>query len=131
MEKQKAAPQNGTTPNTQPEHSSTTSRCATKLKLTALHLLENGPTGSSSLSGLAGLHYMNFRNSVSDLRKLGIHIPDERFPHQHTEGQLVYLKRKAREAEPLGKEQITCYLEAFPNSAGNHPAASDHPQPVA
>ena len=54
MEKTKAAPQNGTTQNMQTEHSITPLRIATKLELVAIHLLENGTTGTSSLSGLAG-----------------------------------------------------------------------------
>ena len=143
MEKTKAAPQNGTTQNMQTEHSITPLRIATKLELVAIHLLENGTTGTSSLSGLAGLHDLNFRNSVSKLRGCGIQILDERFPHQHSGGEQVYLKRywladrnqasklaelvnmkrKKRGAEPLSREQITHYLAAMPASEQPKPAA--------
>ena len=143
MKKQKAVPE-GTTLNTQTEHSTAPSRCATKVELAALHLLENGTTGTSSLSGLAGLHDLNFRNSISDLRnKHGIHIPDEGFDHQHSGGEttrmkrywladrnqarkvaeLVNLKRKARGAAPLSREQIARYLAAFPVAISTAPAA--------
>lgn len=144
MKKQKAAPQNGTTLNTQAEHSTTPSRCATKVEQAALHLLENGTSGTSSLSGLAGLHDLNFRNSISDLRnKHRIHIPDEGFDHQHSGGEttrmkrywladrnqarkaaeLVNMKRKKRGAEPLSREQIARYLAAIPASEQPKPAA--------
>ena len=143
MEKTKAAPQNGTTQNMQTEHSITPLRIATKLELVAIHLLENGTTGTSSLSGLAGLHDLNFRNSVSKLRGCGIQILDERFPHQHSGGEQVYLKRywladrnqarkaaelvnmkrKKRGAEPLSREQIARYLAAIPASEQPKPAA--------
>ena len=143
MEKTKAAPQSGTTQNMQTEHSITPLRIATKLELVAIHLLENGTTGTSSLSGLAGLHDLNFRNSVSKLRGCGIQILDERFPHQHSGGEQVYLKRywladrnqarkaaelvnlkrKKRGAEPLSREQIARYLAAIPASEQPKPAA--------
>ena len=143
MEKTKAAPQNGTTQNMQTEHSITPLRIATKLELVAVHLLENGTNGTSALSGLAGLHDMNFRNSVSKLRGCGIQILDERFPHQHSGGEQVYLKRywladrnqasklaelvnmkrKKRGAEPLSREQIARYLAAIPASEQPKPAA--------
>ncbi|MCD8548654.1 MAG: hypothetical protein LRY38_09695 [Aeromonadaceae bacterium] len=142
MKKQKAVPE-GTTLNTQAEHSTAPSRCATKLELVALHLLENGPTGTSSLSGLSGLHDLNFRNSVSVLRRQGVTIHDEYFPHQHQGGDMVHLKRywladrnqarklaelvnlkrKARGAAPLSREQIARYLAAIPTSEQPKPAA--------
>ena len=126
------------------KNSTIPSRCATKVELAALHLLENGLSGTSALSGLAGLHDMNFRNSISDLRnKHGIHIPDEGFDHQHSGGEttrmkrywladrnqarkaaeLVNLKRKKRGAEPLSREQIARYLAAIPASEQPKPAA--------
>ena len=143
MEKTKAAPQSGTTQNMQTEHSITPLRIATKLELVAVHLLENGTNGTSALSGLAGLHDMNFRNSVSKLRGCGIQILDERFPHQHSGGEQVYLKRywladrnqarklaelvnlkrKARGALSLSREQIARYLAAIPASEQPKPAA--------
>jgi len=143
MKKIKAAPQSGTTQNQQTEHSTAPIRSATKLELVALHLLENGPTGTSSLSGLSGFHDLNFRNSVSVLRRQGVTIHDEYFPHQHQGGDMVHLKRywladrnqarklaelvnmkrKKRGAEPLSREQITHYLAAIPASEQPKPAA--------
>ena len=143
MEKTKAAPQNGTTLNKQIQHSTAPIRSATKLELVAVHLLENGTNGASSLSGLSGLHDLNFRNSVSKLRGCGIQILDERFPHQHSGGEQVYLKRywladrnqdrklaelvnlkrKARGALSLSREQIARYLAAIPASEQPKPAA--------
>jgi len=143
MEKTKAAPQNGTTLNKQIQHSTAPIRSATKLEQAAVHLLENGTNGTSSLSGLSGLHDLNFRNSVSKLRGCGIQILDERFPHQHSGGEQVYLKRywladrnqarklaelvnlkrKARGALSLSREQIARYLAAIPASEQPKPAA--------
>ncbi len=144
MKKQKAAPQNGTTLNKQSEHSTCSARCATKLELVATHLLKNGTEGASSLSGLAGLHDLNFRNSISDLRKMGITIHDERFPHHHSGGGLTYLKRywiadrrearkvvelvnirrKTRNEEPLNRELIARLLVVFPSpTSTEQPAA--------
>ena len=143
MEKTKAAPQNGTTLNKQIQHSTAPIRSATKLEQAAVHLLENGTDGTSSLSGLSGLHDLNFRNSVSKLRGCGIQILDERFPHQHSGGEQVYLKRywladrnqarklaelvnlkrKARGALSLSREQIARYLAAIPASEQPKPAA--------
>ena len=66
----------------------------TKLELVALHLLDAGLAAScSALSGLSVCHDLNFRNGVSDLRKVGITILDEYFRHHHTNGGEVYLKR--------------------------------------
>ena len=143
MNKTKAAPQSGTTPNMQTEHSITPLRIATKLELVAIRLLENGPDGISALSSLARDHDLNPRNSVSKLRGCGIQILDERFPHQHSGGEQVYLKRywladrnqarkaaelvnmkrKKRGAEPLSREQIARYLAAIPASEQPKPAA--------
>ncbi|WP_439841679.1 hypothetical protein [Aeromonas taiwanensis] len=143
-EKEKAAPQNGTTPITHADVSTQPTRDATKLELVALHLMENGTEGISALSALAGLHDINLRNSISDLRKHhGITIPDERFSHQHGGGgqthfkrywladrdqarkaaELVNLKRKQRGAMPLSRERIARYLAAFPAKSSHQPAA--------
>ena len=144
MEKTKAAPQNGTTPNQHAEHSITPLRIATKLELVAIRLLENGLDGISALSSLARDHDLNPRNSVSILRnRHGIDIEGEHFPHQHSGGEqvsfkrywladrnqasklaeLVNMKRKKRGAEPLSREQIARYLAAIPASEQPKPAA--------
>lgn len=143
MKKQKAAPHNGTTPVARDEHSTTTSRCATKLELVALHLLENGQNGTSALSGLAALHDLNFRNGVSELRRMDIQILDERFKHQHSGGDAIHLKRywladrnqarklaelvnllrRRRGDMPLSQDQIARYLAAFPPATSTKPAA--------
>ena len=144
MEKTKAAPQNGTTPNQHAEHSITPLRIATKLELVAIRLLENGLDGISALSSLARDHDLNPRNSVSILRnRYGVAIQSEYFDHLHSGGgiakmkrywladrnqasklaELVNMKRKKRGAEPLSREQITHYLAAMPASEQPKPAA--------
>lgn len=144
-QKQKAAPQNGTTPNTQTNVITRPSGEATKLELVALHLVENSTQGVSALSGLAGLHDLNMRNSISLLRRNhGIRILDELFEHQHNGGgqtrfkrywladraearkvaELVNLKRHQRNALPMGPEQIARYLAAFPVLPGELPPAA-------
>lgn len=113
-------------------------RPATKLELVASHLIENGTNGVSALSAFAGLHDFNPRNSISKLRKNhGFIIPDKYFNHQHSGGdntkfkrywladreqarkvaELVNMKRMQRGATPLSREQIACYLTAFPTSS--------------
>ena len=47
-EKEKAAPQNGTTPITHTDVTTAPTSAATKLELVALHLVENGTNGISS-----------------------------------------------------------------------------------
>ena len=144
MDKIKAAPQNGTTPNQHAEHSITPIRSATKLELVAVHLLENGLDGISAISSLARDHDLNPRNSVSILRnRYGVAIQSEYFDHQHSGGgiakmkrywladrnqasklaELVNMKRKKRGAEPLSREQIARYLAAIPASEQPRPAA--------
>ena len=112
---------------------------ATKIELVACHLLSNGPMGTSALSGLAGLQDLNFRNSISELRRHhGITILDEFFDHQHSGGgltrlkrywladrdearkvaELVNHKRKQRGAALLRQKQIAHYLSAFPSNTG-------------
>ena len=85
--KEKAAPQNGTTKLEPGQH-------ITKYELVATHLLEQGAQGVSALSGLAGLHDLNMRNSISLLRRNhAIRILDELFEHQHSGGGTTRLKR--------------------------------------
>ncbi|WP_270804410.1 hypothetical protein [Aeromonas sp. QDB66] len=143
-EKEKAAPQNGTTPITHTDVTTAPTSAATKLELVALHLVENGTNGISSLSALAGLHDLNPRNSISKLRRLhGVRISDEYFSHQHSGGGVARLKRywvadrdqarkvavlvnhwrRARNELPLSQEQIARYLVAFPTKSDHQPAA--------
>lgn len=117
----------------------------TKHELVATHLLEQGSQGVSALSGLAGLHDLNMRNSISLLRRNhGIRILDELFEHQHNGGgqthfkrywladreearkvaELVNLKRRQRNALPMEQEQIACYLAAFPATPDELPPAA-------
>lgn len=133
--KEKAAPHNGTTPSKQRDHNIKPAKGATKLELVALHLVENGPQGISSLSALARLHDLNARNSISDLRRdHGIAISDELFSHHHTgDGvthlkrywvadrdqarklvELINLKRKQRGAVSISQGQVASYLARFP-----------------
>ena len=66
----------------------------TKHELVATHLLEQGAQGVSALSGLAGLHDLNMRNSISLLRRNhGIAIADAFFEHRHSGGGTTRLKR--------------------------------------
>ncbi|GJA18881.1 hypothetical protein [Aeromonas caviae] len=136
--KEKAAPQNGTTKLEPGQH-------ITKHELVATHLLEQGAQGVSALSGLAGLHDLNMRNSISLLRRNhGIAIADAFFEHRHTGGgitrlkrywladraearkvaELVNLKRRQRNALPMEPEQIACYLAAFPATPDELPPAA-------
>ncbi|MEA9428255.1 hypothetical protein [Aeromonas caviae] len=146
-EKEKAAPQNGTTPITKGNITTLLTKEATKLELVALHLLANGTQGISALSALASLHDLNSRNSISELRRHhGITIKDEYFSHQYNRGEtvpmkrywlagrsearkmaeLVNLKRKQRGATPLSQQQMARYLVAFPLPATT-PAHSHQP----
>lgn len=134
MKKEKAAPHSRTTQNSDSNHNINRIKSATKLELVALHLLENDIMGASSLSGLSGLHDLNFRNSISDLRKRGIDIQNEWFQHAHSGGGVTYLKRywisnrnearkvaelvnqrrKRRDHPPLSQATIARLLSAFP-----------------
>lgn len=70
MQKEKGCTMNGTTQLEQGQH-------ITKYELVALHLLEQGAQGVSALSGLAGLHDLNLRNSIGLFRRnQGIDITD-------------------------------------------------------
>ncbi len=143
-EKEKAAQKNCTTPITRSDVSTQPTRDATKLELVGLHLMENGPEGISALSALAGLHDLNPRNSISELRNQHrISILDEFFSHQHSGGGVARLKRywladrdqarkvavlvnhwrQARNDLPLSQEQIARYLVAFPTKSDHQPAA--------
>ena len=136
--KEKAAPQNGTTKLEPGQH-------ITKHELVATHLLEQGAQGVSALSGLAGLHDLNMRNSISLLRRNhGIAIADAFFEHRHSGGGTTRLKRywlsdreqahklvalinhwrRQRNALPMEQEQIARYLAAFPATPDELPPAA-------
>ena len=146
MDKKNGRTANGTTYLLERDkHTTQPTRCATKHELVALHLLEQGAQGVSALSGLAGFRDMNLRNSISELRREhGIEIMDTFFEHQHSGGgttrlkrywladreqarkvaELVNLKRRKRNALPMGPEQIACYLAAFPVTPDELPPAA-------
>ncbi|MFM5441850.1 hypothetical protein ACET9K_20625 [Aeromonas enteropelogenes] len=86
MQKKKGRTANGTTQLEQCQH-------ITKYELVATHLLEQGFQGVSALSGLAGLHDLNLRNSIGlQRRKHGIVIEDAYFDHQHCGGGMARFK---------------------------------------
>ncbi|MNJ39426.1 hypothetical protein D3C77_342960 [compost metagenome] len=87
MQKEKGRTTNGTTQLEQGQH-------ITKYELVATHLLEQGAQGVSALSGLAGLHDLNLRNSIGLLRRNhGVAITDACFEHQHSGGGTTRFKR--------------------------------------
>ncbi|MFL9592745.1 hypothetical protein ACKC5O_12180 [Aeromonas schubertii] len=87
MQKEKGRTANGTTQLEQGQH-------ITKYELVATHLLEQGAQGVSALSGLAGLHDLNLRNSIGLLRRNhGVVITDAFFEHQHSGGGTTRFKR--------------------------------------
>ena len=143
-EKEKAAPQNGTTKLERDKHTTQPTRCATKHELVAVHLLEQGAQGVSALSGLAGLRDLNMRNSVSLLRREhGIEIADAFFEHQHSGGGITRLKcyrladreqahklvalinhwRKQRQAAPLADDYAAVLCARTPEASTLPPAA--------
>ena len=138
MQKEKGRTANGTTKLEPGQH-------ITKHELVATHLLEQGAQGVSALSGLAGLHDLNMRNSISLLRRNhGVSITDAFFEHRHSGGgtarlkrywlsdraearkvaELVNLKRRQRNALPMEQEQIARYLAAFPATPDELPPAA-------
>ena len=87
MQKEKGRTMNGTTQLEHGQH-------ITKYELVAIHLLEQGSQGVSALSGLAGLHDLNLRNSIGLLRRNhGIAITDAFFEHRHRGGGTTRFKR--------------------------------------
>ena len=138
MQKEKGRTANGTTKLEPGQH-------ITKHELVATHLLEQGAQGVSALSGLAGLHDLNMRNSISLLRRNhGIAIADAFFEHRHSGGGTTRLKRywlsdreqahklvalinhwrRQRNALPMEQEQIARYLAAFPATPDELPPAA-------
>ena len=137
MQKEKGRTANGTTKLEPGQH-------ITKHELVATHLLEQGSQGVSALSGLAGLHDLNMRNSISLLRRNhGIAITDAFFEHQHSGGGTVRLKRywladreqaqklvalinhwrKQRNAAPLADDHAAVLCARSPEAADLPPAA--------
>ena len=135
--KEKAAPQNGTTKLEHGQH-------ITKYELVATHLLEQGSQGVSSLSGLAGLHDLNLRNSIGLIRRNhGIAIADAFFDHQHSGGGTTRFKRywladraqahklvalinhwrKQRNAAPLADDYAAVLCARSPEATDLPPAA--------
>ena len=135
--KEKAAPQSGTTKLEHGQH-------ITKHELVATHLLEQGAQGVSSLSGLAGLHDLNLRNSIGLIRRNhGIAIADAFFDHQHSGGGTTRFKRywladreqahklvalinhwrKQRNAAPLADDYAAVLCARSPEAAPLPPAA--------
>ena len=135
--KEKAAPQNGTTKLEHGQH-------ITKYELVATHLLEQGAQGVSALSGLAGLHDLNLRNSIGLLRRNhGVAITDAFFEHQHSGGGTTRLKRywladreqahklvalinhwrKQRQAAPLADDYAAVLCARTPEASTLPPAA--------
>ncbi|WP_324000671.1 hypothetical protein [Aeromonas hydrophila] len=135
--KEKAAPQNGTTKLEPGQH-------ITKYELVATHLLEQGAQGVSALSGLAGLHDLNLRNSIGLIRRNhGIAIADAFFDHQHSGGGITRLKcyrladreqahklvalinhwRRQRQAAPLADDYAAILCARTPEDSPLPPAA--------
>ncbi|MGY6039413.1 hypothetical protein [Aeromonas sp. AE23HZ002T15] len=136
MQKEKGRTANGTTQLEQGQH-------ITKYELVATHLLEQGAQGVSALSGLAGLHDLNLRNSIGLLRRNhGVAITNAFFEHQHSGGttrfkrycladreqahKLVVLInnwRHLRQAVPLAKEYAAILCARTPAATSLPPAA--------
>ena len=137
MQKEKGRTANGTTKLEPGQH-------ITKHELVATHLLEQGAQGVSALSGLAGLHDLNMRNSISLLRRNhGIAIADAFFEHRHSGGGITRLKRywlsdreqahklvalinhwrRQRQAAPLADDYAAILCARTPEASPLPPAA--------
>ncbi|BBQ51271.1 hypothetical protein [Aeromonas caviae] len=137
MQKEKGRTANGTTKLEPGQH-------ITKHELVATHLLEQGSQGVSALSGLAGLHDLNMRNSISLLRRNhGVAITDTFFEHQHSGGGITRLKcyrladreqahklvalinhwRHQRQAAPLADDYAAILCARTPEASTLPPAA--------
>lgn len=137
MQKEKGRTANGTTKLEPGQH-------ITKHELVATHLLERGAQGVSALSGLAGLHDLNMRNSISLLRRNhGIAITDAFFEQQHSGGGTTRFKlywltdreqahklvalinhwRRQRQAAPLADDHAAILCARTPEASTLPPAA--------
>ena len=137
MQKEKGRTANGTTKLEPGQH-------ITKHELVATHLLEQGAQGVSALSGLAGLHDLNMRNSISLLRRNhGVAITDAFFEHRHSGGGITRIKcywlsdreqahklvalinhwRHQRQAAPLADDYAAILCARTPEDSPLPPAA--------
>lgn len=145
MTKKNGRTANGTTYQLERDkHTTQPTRCATKHELVAVHLLEQGAQGVSALSGLAGLHDLNLRNSIGLLRRNhGVAITDAFFEHQHSGGGTTRLKRywladreqahklvalinhwrRQRQAAPLADDYAAILCARTPEASPLPPAA--------
>ncbi|WP_270804179.1 hypothetical protein [Aeromonas sp. QDB02] len=146
-QKERAAPQNGTTPTTpSPGHATTKApKVPTLLELAAAHLLESGMKGTSQLTFFPLYHDFNYRNRIDELRNdHDVIIHSMPFDHRNRAGriarferywladreearkvaELVNLKRRQRNALPMEPELIACYLAGFPALPGELPPAA-------
>lgn len=143
-EKEKAAPQNGTTPNTRTDATTCRTRKASRVELACIHLLDNAQEGTTRISASRSFGDYDYRNRIDELRNdHGINIESRPYNHMGPDGcishlslywlpdrgearkaaELVNLKRKQRGAAPLSREQIARYLAAFPLHSSHKPAA--------
>ena len=137
MQNEKGRTANCTTQLEQGQH-------ITKYELVATHLLEQGAQGVNALSGLAGLHDLNLRNSIGLLRRNhGVAITDAFFEHQHSGGGTTRFKRywladrdqahklvtlinhwrHQRQATPLADNYVAILCARTPAAAPLPPAA--------
>ena len=127
MDKKNGRTANGTTYQLERDkHTTQPTRCATKHELVATHLLEQGSQGVSALSGLAGLHDLNMRNSISLLRRNhGIAIADAFFEHRHSGGGTTRLKRYWL-ADREQAQKLVALINHWRKQRNAAPLADDH-----
>ncbi|RSM26079.1 hypothetical protein C5B76_10950 [Aeromonas salmonicida] len=146
MKKQKAAPQNGTTPNTHTDVITRKPSKAHRIELACLHLLGNAQEGTTRITATHFYGDFDYRNRIDELRNdHGIKIESRPYEHMRQDGgisrlslyylpdrhearkvaELVNLKRKQRGAASLSQVQISSYLARFPlpSQTGHQPTA--------
>lgn len=145
--KEKAAPQNGTTPNTQQDATTSRPRKARRIELACIHLLENAKEGTTRVSAFHSYGDPDYRNRIADLRNdHGIIIESRPYEYVGQDGsishlslywlpdrtearkvaELVNFKRRLRGAQPLSQGQVSSYIARFPCPAKT-PAPSHQP----
>ncbi|GJA47248.1 hypothetical protein [Aeromonas caviae] len=90
--KERAAPQNATTPTTpSPGHATTkATKVPTLLELAAVHLLESGMKGTSQLTFFPLYHDFNYRNRIDELRNdHDVIIHSMPFDHRNSAGRTI------------------------------------------